>query len=98
VCVRLGQSGGAGGELSLDTTGFPGIVPVVQTGSDTTGCTQPVDHVDNPEQLWLDISGTGANPAAVCLTVNGVVNRLTLGTTGSAALPNPQWNPDPGTP
>jgi len=98
VCVRLGQSGGDGGEMSLDTTGFPGIAPVVQTGSDTTGCTQPVDHLNTPEQVWLDISATGANPAAVCLTINGVVNRLTLGTTGSGALPNPQWNPDPGTP
>jgi hypothetical protein len=107
LCVR-GQNPAsaptqsAGGELTVDATGVPGVQPVGPTlSSDPTACTTPVDHISaEGVDITLKSSASSANPASVCVISPSLPQPVvvTAGFTGGAATPHVTWTPDPGTP
>jgi hypothetical protein len=102
VCVRQQWTSGAGGptvggRFTVDTTGTPGVVPTLATGTDLGPCTVGVASVTAPARAEVRRSST-TNPASVCVALAGVPLRVTLGASGSPTPPTVTWTPDPGTP
>jgi hypothetical protein len=100
VCARISGVGTAGGALSLSTDGSPGVTPVLSQGSDPSPCSLSVFTIATPPQAQssLSVSPAGANPATICVGTGSTMHTYTLGSTGSAKPPMPQFTPDPGTP
>lgn len=96
VCERSSNDpdGGIGGYLTLrlmpPTAGDPRLV--LQPSNDSSACTVPVDHNDNP---YLDVrmSPVPANPVTVCIDEGGLIlpfKATTAGITGvDPAVPLP---------
>jgi hypothetical protein len=93
LCVRAQGASSAGGRLTVDATGSPGVTPVYQLASNTTGCTLDVATNDDA-QLYVRRSATGANPASVCVTLGGTTERITVGYSGTAIPPAVTWTAD----
>jgi hypothetical protein len=93
LCVRVQGSTTAGGVLTVDPAGAPGVTPVLSQGTDTTACNTDV-FVDNQDQLYVRRSPTTANPASVCITKGTTSQRFTLGYAGSVQQPNVSWTAD----
>jgi hypothetical protein len=97
ICVRTEGLVSAGGVLTVDATGLYASVPVVESGSDTTGCTTSVAKVEQPVAVEIRRSA-GTLPASVCLTVGSATTRVTVSSGAGAVPANVTWTPDPGTP
>jgi hypothetical protein len=108
LCLRS-EGGGVnvGGVLTVDTSAFPGVTPVVTTaGSEDDQCPLELFDLFNPVRLRVATSGAGVNPASVCIGA-GPSNpddevmttvRVTAGSAGSLGVPVVTWQPDAGTP
>jgi hypothetical protein len=94
LCVRAQQGSTAeGGRLTIDTAGVPGVEPITQVGSDTTGCSLMVFSNDTA-QLAVRRSGNSDNPASVCVTRGTTTVRLTLGYTATVPNNAVDWQAD----
>lgn len=99
LCIRAAGDSAAGGRLTVDVTGSPGVVPILTQGPDTDVCTTDV-FIDNQDELYIRRSPTGpnpptsANPVSVCVTKGTTSQRFTVGFTGSPTLTLPSWTPD----
>lgn len=100
ACLRVERPGlpPVGGRVWFDTNDAPGVTPVVQSSTDTTPCTSTLLTVGQPLQATLARSPQGTNPASVCVTVGGMSQRLTIGTTGTLTVPLPGAELDPDMP
>jgi hypothetical protein len=102
VCVRAQGQASAGGMLTLDTTGMPGVTPSYGQFDDTTGC--GINVISQTQPVAFSITRSlGTNPASLCISAtppsgSPVTKRVTLGATGTPTPPAPSWHPDPGTP
>jgi hypothetical protein len=103
LCLRAqNTSQNAGGKITIDATGAPGVTPVgPSAGSDNSACTQTVRTI-SAEGVTVTLSTTpmGANPAAVCVTSPSLPQPVVIsgGFTGSPAAGHSSWTPDTGTP
>ena len=96
VCARITGPVTAGGMLTVDQTGSPGVGLFRETSTtDVTPCTLPLAGTTNPVVAQLAVSPVGANPASVCVAVGDTKQRVTVGTTGSPVVRPPTWTPDP---
>ena len=96
VCARISGPVTFGGALTVDTTGTPGISPVIQQSTtDFTPCTVPLAGTTTPVVTYLAVSPSGANPASVCVQAGTTRQRITVGTTGSPSVTPPSWTQDP---
>jgi hypothetical protein len=107
LCVRAqtpaqNPSQSAGGEITVDATGVPGVTPVVPTiSSNTSACTQTIRTLTvDGVTVTVSSSPSSANPATVCVTSTALPQpvAITAGFTGGAGTPHVNWTPDPGTP
>jgi hypothetical protein len=88
LCVRATQgSTTAGGRFTIDAS--PGVTPVLQIGSDTTGCNtaRPL-FASEIAKVAVMASDGNTNPASVCVTQGHTTAvpktiRLTAGATGN---------------
>jgi hypothetical protein len=92
LCVRAAGANAAGGRLTLDAAGAPGVTPILTQGTDTGACGTDV-FTDDQDQLYIRRS-TGTNPASVCITRGGINQRFTVGFTGTPTAPLPSWTAD----
>jgi hypothetical protein len=92
----------AGGELTIDATGVPGVQIVGPTTSTSTSqCTQEIDTITlggvSVDVKTSAILPTPANPAYVCVISPNLSQPevIEFGTTGSPVPPAITWTPDP---
>jgi hypothetical protein len=107
LCVRAQTPAGAptqsaGGRLTVDATGTPGVSLVGPTiPPDTSACTDEIQRFSSQGHVVvISTSAAGANPATVCVDSTELPEpvAITAGTTGSATPPDVTWDADPGTP
>ena len=65
----------------------------ITQGTDTGACTSDV-FTNNPNELYIRRSPTGASPASVCVTKGTTSQRFTVGFTGSPGVTLPSWTAD----
>jgi hypothetical protein len=107
LCVRAqnpaqNPTQSAGGELTVNATGTPGVQLVGPSiGSDPTPCTFAIDSL-TVAGVTVTIKSTpaGANPASLCVISSSLQQPVvvTAGFTGTPTAPSATWTPDPGTP
>jgi hypothetical protein len=98
LCVRGddGSGGVAGGMLTIDAAGAPGI-SIGRVGFDPSPCaTQPVFHNTNVE-IRQSVPPLTL-PTAFCVRVMSQWVSIAVDPGGSPVLPVVTWTPDPGTP
>jgi hypothetical protein len=107
LCVRAqtptnGPTKSAGGRLTVDATGVPGVSVVGPTVStDTTPCSLEIEHFSSQGvDVTISSSPAGTNPATVCVQSTSLPQpvAVTAGVTGGAGTPDVTWDADPGTP
>jgi YVTN family beta-propeller protein len=92
LCARASGDQAGGGRLTVDTTGSPGVAPVIQTGSDADVCMRQVITLANPS---ISIRRTDpTNPASVCVNTGAGWTRFTAGTSGGPVTPSVTWVSD----
>jgi hypothetical protein len=88
VCVRAEGAASEGFFVTTDTTGAPGVAPVLgHSASDMAGCAWNVVHVVHPVGVQVQRSPNGANPASVCVRTPAGDVRITTGSTGDLVVP-----------
>jgi hypothetical protein len=107
LCVRAqtpatGPTQSAGGRLTVDAAGVPGVSVVGPTiSANTAPCTLEIEHFNSQGvDVTISSSPAGTNPATVCVQSTSLPQpvAITAGVTGGAGTPDVTWDADPGTP
>jgi hypothetical protein len=79
ACVRAEGTTSAGGRLTIDTAGSPGVTPEVGTLTDQAGQCD-LNVITNTEPVSLSVRrSSSTDPAWVCVDVEGTRHQVRLG-------------------
>jgi hypothetical protein len=95
ICARAEGPLTAGGRLSVDATGTPGVSVSPQLSSDTSPCTATVVQVDEPAPFRIARSPNGAAAPSLCVEQGSTKRRVTIQVSGSPDPPDATWTDDP---